>query len=94
MWETSERYCLEVPQCRQLATRGNEHRGILEACAAHDPDRAALALHDHLARTANNISEAMGGEPLFELVGSHGPVQRGGPNRFEDLSLADRDRRS
>ena len=69
VWETSERYCLETPQCRQLATRGNEHRGILDACAANDPDRAALALHDHLARTANNISVAMGGESLFELGG-------------------------
>jgi DNA-binding GntR family transcriptional regulator len=72
VWETSERYCLEVPQCRQLTARGNEHRGILDACAAQDPDRAALALHNHLARTANNISEAMGGQPLFELVGSPG----------------------
>ena len=72
VWETSERYCLETPQCRQLATRGNEHRGILDACAAHDPDRAALALHDHLARTANTISVAMGGESLFELGGPAG----------------------
>ncbi len=67
VWETSERYCLETPQCRQLATRGHEHRGILDACASHDCNRAALALHDHLARTANNISVAMGGKPLFEL---------------------------
>jgi DNA-binding GntR family transcriptional regulator len=69
VWETSERYCLEVPECRQLARRGHEHRAILEACVAHDPDRAALALHDHLARTANSISDAMGGEPLFKPVG-------------------------
>jgi DNA-binding GntR family transcriptional regulator len=67
VWETSERYCLEVPQCRQLASRGGEHQAILDACAAHDPDRAAVTLHDHLARTANNISQAMGGEPLFAL---------------------------
>jgi DNA-binding GntR family transcriptional regulator len=67
VWETSERYCLEVPECRQLASRRHEHRAILTACVAHDPDRAALALHDHLARTANNISEAMGGDGLFAL---------------------------
>ncbi len=67
VWETSERYCLEVPQVRQLAKRRREHRAILEACIAHDPDAAALALHDHLARTANNISEAMGGKAPFEL---------------------------
>ncbi len=65
MWETSERYCLAVPQCRQLAARAGEHRAILDACVAHEPDRAALALHDHLATTANNIAVAMGGEPLF-----------------------------
>jgi DNA-binding GntR family transcriptional regulator len=68
VWETSERYCLEEPACRQLVERRHEHDGILSACAAHDPDRAALALHDHLARTANSISVAMGGEPLFELA--------------------------
>jgi DNA-binding GntR family transcriptional regulator len=67
VWETSERYCLEVPECRQLAARRHEHQAILDACVAHDPDRAALALHDHLATTANNISVAMGGERLFAL---------------------------
>jgi DNA-binding GntR family transcriptional regulator len=67
VWETSERYCLEVPQCRQLAARGPEHEAILEACASNDPDRAAVALHDHLATTANHVSVAMGGERLFEL---------------------------
>ena len=92
VWETSERYCLETPQCRQLATRGNEHRGILDACATNDPDRAALALHDHLARTANNISVAMGGESLFELGGRNGR-SNGEWNRFEELSVTDRGRR-
>jgi DNA-binding GntR family transcriptional regulator len=67
VWETSERYCLEVPQCRQLAARAGEHAAILEACEAGEPDRAALALHHHLATTANSISEAMGGAPLFAL---------------------------
>ena len=69
VWETSERYCLEVPECRRLASRRHEHRAILAACATHDPDRAALALHDHLATTANSISAAMGGEALFALGG-------------------------
>jgi DNA-binding GntR family transcriptional regulator len=69
IWETAERYCLEVPQCRQLNSRKGEHEAILTACVARDPDGAALALRDHLARTANNISTAMGGEPLFELSG-------------------------
>jgi DNA-binding GntR family transcriptional regulator len=69
IWETSERYCLEVPQCRQLVSRRHEHEGILGACVAHDSERAAVALHDHLATTANSIAAAMGGEELIELRG-------------------------
>jgi DNA-binding GntR family transcriptional regulator len=69
VWETSERYCLEVPDCRQLQSRRWEHRAILESCVSHDADGAAGALHDHLATTANHISKAMGGAPLFELRG-------------------------
>jgi DNA-binding GntR family transcriptional regulator len=68
VWETSERYCLAVPSCRQLVERRHEHDAILAACVAREPDRAALALHDHLATTANSISVAMGGEPLFALA--------------------------
>ena len=34
---------------------------------ANDSNRAARALHDHLATTANNIAVAMGGQPLYEL---------------------------
>jgi len=67
VWETAERYCLETPQCRQLAKRRHEHQAILEACAAHDADGAGMALHDHLATTANNIAVAMGAMPLFGL---------------------------
>jgi DNA-binding GntR family transcriptional regulator len=67
IWETSERYCLEVPSCRQLVARRHEHQAILSACVAHDPDRAAVTLHDHLATTANSIAVAMGGEQLFAL---------------------------
>ncbi|MEA2197970.1 MAG: hypothetical protein QOJ25_2021 [Solirubrobacteraceae bacterium] len=67
LWETSERYCLAVPESRQLAPRRREHEAIVAACAAHDPDGAALALHHHLATTANNVSVAMGGEPLYTL---------------------------
>ena len=63
-----ERYCLAVPECRQLAGRRREHEEILDACVAHDPDRAGLALRDHLARTADNIAVAMGSEPLPALA--------------------------
>jgi DNA-binding GntR family transcriptional regulator len=67
LWETSERYCLAFPESRRLAARAHEHEAILAACAGHDPDRAAAALHDHLATTANSVSVAMGGAPLLEL---------------------------
>lgn len=70
VWETGERYCLQVPQARRLAERVGEHEEILAACMARNPERAARALHDHLAITANSIAEAMGGEPLFELLGT------------------------
>jgi len=69
VWETSERYCLEVPSCRQLVGRRHEHEAILGACVAHDPDRAAISLHDHLATTANSIAVTMGGDKLFALGG-------------------------
>ncbi len=65
VWETSERYCLEFPACRQLVARAAEHRELLDACAANDPDRAERALTHHLATTANNIAAAMGGTPLY-----------------------------
>jgi DNA-binding GntR family transcriptional regulator len=70
LWETSERYRLAAPVKRKLATRRGEHELILEACIDHDGDRAALALHDHLAMTANVVSKAMGGEDLFEPAGA------------------------
>jgi DNA-binding GntR family transcriptional regulator len=70
LWETSERYRLAAPVKRKLATRRGEHEAILQACIDHDGDRAALALHDHLAMTANVVSKAMGGEALFELEGA------------------------
>jgi DNA-binding GntR family transcriptional regulator len=66
-WQVSERYALEWPQVRQLDLRREEHREILAACEAHDPDRAARALHDHLAVTANSLAEAMGEKPLYRL---------------------------
>lgn len=67
LWEISERYCLEVPQCRQMPARTEEHEEILAACEAGDAERAAAALHDHLATTANNLAVAMGGRPLYVL---------------------------
>ncbi len=69
-WQVSERYALEWPQVRRLDDRAEEHREILAACEAHNPDRAAEALHQHLAQTANSLAEAMGAGPLYAL-GAH-----------------------
>ncbi|HEX3691454.1 MAG TPA: GntR family transcriptional regulator [Solirubrobacteraceae bacterium] len=69
-WQVSERYALEWPQVRRLEERAEEHREILTACEAHDPDRAAEALHEHLATTANSLADAMGAGPLYRL-GAH-----------------------
>jgi DNA-binding GntR family transcriptional regulator len=72
VWETSERYCLEMPDVRRLAQRAAEHEEILAACEAHAPTRATAALHDHLAVTASSLAAAMGGEALFPAKA--GPV--------------------
>ena len=67
VWQVSERYALEWPHARRLAERAAEHREMLAACEAHDPDRAAIALRDHLATTANSLAAAMESEPLYEV---------------------------
>jgi DNA-binding GntR family transcriptional regulator len=69
-WQVSERYALEWPQVRRLDGRAAEHREILAACEAHNPDKAAESLRDHLATTANSLADAMGGGPLYQL-GAH-----------------------
>ena len=69
LWESSERYRFAVLPARfRLDQRLLEHERILQACIDHDPDRASLELHNHLARTANMIAAKMGGEELFELM--------------------------
>jgi DNA-binding GntR family transcriptional regulator len=65
LWETSERYCLAMPSVRRLASRGHEHEELLAACVAREPARAALALHEHLARTAHELAVTMGGPAGF-----------------------------
>ena len=67
VWETSERYCLEQPECRRLDERAPEHEEILGACEAGDPAAASKALYRHLATTANNLAAAMGGSALYRI---------------------------
>jgi DNA-binding GntR family transcriptional regulator len=77
LWESSERYRIaSLPMQRSLDERRLEHDRILEACANRDPELAAAELHNHLALTANQLSQGMGGEELFGLRESVG-----GPTR-------------
>jgi DNA-binding GntR family transcriptional regulator len=68
LWETSQRYRIAaLGVSNKLDMRRFEHEMILQACIDRDPDRAARAIHEHLATTANLDSVAMGGGTLFEL---------------------------
>jgi DNA-binding GntR family transcriptional regulator len=77
VWDTSERYCLALPESRQQESRIGEHSVILDACAARDPDRAATALHGHLATTANNVAIRMGHPPLYQITWRNRAERRG-----------------
>jgi DNA-binding GntR family transcriptional regulator len=69
LWETSERYRFAMLPVRvNLDQRRLEHERILDACISHQPEIAATELHNHLAATANMISNQMGGGPLFEPI--------------------------
>jgi len=53
---------------RRLSERQSEHEAILDACIGKEPDRAAAAMHNHLAVSANLLAGAMGGGELFETL--------------------------
>ena len=68
LWESSQRYRLRwVPLQADLPTRDAEHEAILQACEAQRPQRAEVRLHNHVARTANQIANQMGSADLFAL---------------------------
>jgi DNA-binding GntR family transcriptional regulator len=66
LWETSQRYRMAANVEPRLGARSEEHEVILRACIDHDAELAARLLHNHLTRTANVVSQAMGGRTLFE----------------------------
>jgi DNA-binding GntR family transcriptional regulator len=76
LWESSQRYRLAAPTKRKLTMRREEHQRILEACIEHRPAGARAELHNHLVRTANLVSEAMGGDDLFRPVELPKPPRR------------------
>jgi DNA-binding GntR family transcriptional regulator len=68
LWESCERYRHTwVPLRGELRNRGDEHEGILQACASKDANGAAILLYNHLATTANFIALQMTGAPIFPL---------------------------
>jgi DNA-binding GntR family transcriptional regulator len=70
LWESSQRYRMTMPALNSETRRKEalrEHKKMLAACEAHDGARAATLLHNHLVKTANLITDQMGGEVLFAL---------------------------
>lgn len=73
LWESSQRYRLSIPTlsaAQRNAEAAVEHELLLAACIAHDSERAAIVLHDHLAKTANLIIGEMGGDVALPLIGA------------------------
>jgi DNA-binding GntR family transcriptional regulator len=73
LWESSQRYRLAIPtlsSAKRSAEAAAEHEELLASCVAHDSERAAAVLHDHLAKTANLIIREMGGDESIPLIGT------------------------
>jgi DNA-binding GntR family transcriptional regulator len=71
LWDNSERYrrLVLVPHV-SMEDRLAEHRLILEACAAGDPDAAEKALRDHLRRTFETAVERLRSQELQAAASS------------------------
>ncbi len=69
LWDNAERYRVAAlgGSLGLFEARAREHRRLLEACVAHEPEPAASLLWNHLARTANAIVTEMGGGQTYEL---------------------------
>lgn len=68
LWESSQRYRMTIPPLNSEMRRkeaDKEHKKMLAACIAHDGPGAATVLHNHLVKTANLVTDQMGGEPAF-----------------------------
>src|SRR5690606_3527971 len=55
VWQNSERYRFAGPRRSSLPASIREHQAILDACTAHDPERAVAALVTHLHRSHERI---------------------------------------
>lgn len=68
LWDSSQRYRMAVTPLRSDERRREahaEHLQLLDACLAGDGERAAHVLYNHLVKTANLVTDAMGGEYVF-----------------------------
>lgn len=59
VWQNSERYRFAGPRRSSLPASIREHQAILDACTAHDPERAVAALVTHLHRSHERILKNM-----------------------------------
>jgi len=65
-WDSCERYRPVLLAKGAVQDRHEElDVELLEACAAHDPDRAAKALHDHLELAADIYAVELKGRSIF-----------------------------
>lgn len=72
-WTIAQQVKVQVDRCRRLTlpVPGRigaviaEHESIVDAIAAHDPDRAARALGDHLDRLGVRIDDLRHATPLY-----------------------------
>lgn len=74
LWESAERYRMAAWPKARLSMRQDEHRAILDAVLARQPDLAARLMHDHLAITANELATRMGAGELFPLARAAPPA--------------------
>ncbi|HSJ83842.1 MAG TPA: GntR family transcriptional regulator [Acidimicrobiia bacterium] len=71
LWDNSERYRrLSLPLRGTPEQRIEEHRQIVEACAAGDPDRAEALLRSHLSNSFEAAIAALREEEKDELPAS------------------------
>jgi DNA-binding GntR family transcriptional regulator len=71
LWDNSERYRrLSLPLRGTPEQRIEEHRQIVEACAAGDPDRAEALLRSHLSNSFEAAIAALREEEKGELPAS------------------------
>jgi DNA-binding GntR family transcriptional regulator len=68
LWESSERYRLAMGTAISSTRRVRPHEVLVQACARHEPERAAFELNNHLIATANGLASQLGSGPLFSLA--------------------------